>query len=517
MSTTRRLLTPQRLAFVLFLSLLLAVGWTIADDYGIGWDEPTQLEIGLANYRYFVRADPALLELKDRHYGPLFEIFLVRVMDQASPRAMYISRHVWNFAAFWVGMIGFYMLLETAFPRRWLALFGTALLVFSPRIFADAFYNSKDIPFMVAVIWAAVTLQYYLKRPSFKRMLLVGLFSAVTAGIRLPGVFLIALTALMIGREVLAGRLPLRWAAGHGLVYLLAFAGLAFLFYPVFWHDPLGEIPQAFKIMANFPHFASVLYMGHFLSPQALPWHYLPVWIGITTPIPCLLLILTGIGRAVRQWLRKPKSLLAAQSTPLILAVLWLGLPVGAVILRGSPMYDAWRQMFFIYPALLIFAVGSWAWLTSLIRQRFSHPSSGRLLIAALTGLIFLPVGMWMIAHHPYQNLYFNRLAGADMQMVKMRFDMDYWGLTYRRGLEAILEQDTRRLVNVRVDNAAGEYNAAILPPGQAKRLNFVQNIEEAEYFITNYRWHPQDYPFTDEIFTLRLGNAKVLSVFRLR
>jgi hypothetical protein len=517
MSKTRHLFTPQRLAFILFLGLLLAVGWMIVDDFGIGWDEPIQLEIGLANYRYLVRADPALLELKDRHYGPLFEIFLVRMMDQSSPRAMYISRHFWNFAAFWVGVIGFYVLLETAFPRRWLALFGTGLLVFSPRIFADAFYNSKDIPFMVAVIWAAAALQYYLKRPSFKRMLLVGLFSAVTTGIRLPGVFLMALTALMIGREVLAGRLPLRRASAHGLVYLLTFAGLTFLFYPVFWHDPLGEIPQAFEIMANFPHFASVFYMGHFLSPQALPWHYLPVWIGITTPIPCLLLILTGIGRAVRQWLHKPRSLLAAESTPLMMAALWLGLPVGALILRGAPMYDAWRQMFFIYPALLIFAVGGWAWFSGAIRQRFGTNTLSRPLMAIAVVLIFAPAALWMAAHHPYQNLYFNRLAGADMQTVKMRFDMDYWGLTYRRGLEAILERDQRPLINVYAANFAGQANAAILPTAQSERLNFVQNMEEADYFITNYRWHPQDYPYNDEIFTLRLGNAKVLSVFRLR
>lgn len=516
MRTIRHFLTIQRLAFILFMGILLAAGRLIVDDYGISWDEPTQLEIGLANYRFLVHGDPALLTLKDRHYGPLFELFLVRVMDQSSPRAMYISRHLWNFFAFWVGLLGFYLLLEGMYPRGWLALFGTGLLVFSPRIFADAFYNSKDIPFMAAVIWAAAALQYYLKRPSFKRILLVGLFSAVTASIRLPGVFLFALTALMMGREVLAGRVAVLRALGHGLIDLLVGAGLIFLFYPIFWQHPLTEIPQAFEIMANFPHFASVLYMGHFLSPQALPWHYLPVWIGITTPIPYLLLMLTGISRAGRQWLSLPQSLLAEQQTLSMLAALWLVIPLGAVILRGSPMYDAWRQMFFIYPALLIFAVDGWAWLAGLIQQPFSHPPA-RLLMAALTGLIFLPVGLWMTAYHPYQNLYFNPMAAPDMQTVKMRFDMDYWGLTYRRGLEAILEQDERRLVNVRVDNAAGEYNAAILPLDQAKRLNFVQNIEEADYFITNYRWHPQDYPFSDEIFTLRLGNAKVLSVFRLR
>ena len=517
MNRLQRLLTPPRLVFGLLMAVFLAAGLHLAADYGISWDEPIQVDIGIKNYRYVVHADPALLELKDRHYGPLFEMFLVRFMDQTSPRSMFISRHRLTFLAFWAGVIGFYLLLERVFPRRWLALFGAGLLVFSPRIFADAFYNSKDIPFMVAVIWAAAALQYYLKNPSFQRVLLAGLFSAVTTGIRLPGVFLVALTALMMGRDVLAGRLPLRRAAGHGLVYLLIFAGLTFLFYPVFWREPLTEIPQAFEIMANFPHFASVLYMGHFLSPQTLPWHYLPVWIGITTPIPCLLLILTGIGRAIWQWLHSPKSLLAVESTPLMLAALWLGLPLGAVAVRGAPMYDAWRQMFFIYPALLIFATAGWDWFSGTIRRRIGNNTLNLPLTVILAVVIFAPAALWMAAHHPYQNLYFNPLAGPDMQTVKMRFDMDYWGLTYRRGLEAILEHDQRPLINIYAANFPGEANAAILPPDQAGRLNFVQNIEEADYFITNYRWHPQDYPYNDEIFTLRLGNARVLSVFRLR
>ncbi|GIV62986.1 MAG: hypothetical protein KatS3mg045_0325 [Bellilinea sp.] len=517
MEGIRRFFGVQQLVFALFAGVLLVTGWRIVDDYGIGWDEPVQLEIGLANYRYLVRADPALWDLKDRHYGPLFEIFLVRMMDQSSPRAMYISRHFWNFAAFWAGVVGFYLLLRSMYPRRWLPLFGAALLVFSPRLFADAFYNSKDIPFLVMIVWTMLALSFFLRQPSLIRLLLVSLSTAASMAIRLPGVFLLALVALMIVREVLAGRLSLRRAVEFSILYLFFTAGLVFLFYPVFWHDPIGEIRQAFEILFNFPHFASVLYLGHFLSPQELPWHYLPVWIGITTPIPYLVLMLAGIGRAVRDWFSRPKSLLAAEQTPCILSALWLGLPAGAVILLGSPMYDGWRQMFFIYPALLIFAIGGWEWLTGLIRRRFNRLRVAGLLNAALAAGILLPAGLWMAAHHPYQNLYFNRLAGPDMQTVKMRFDMDYWGLTYRRGLEAILAQDPRPVIRVHAANFPGEANAAILPVEQAQRLHFVAEIEQADYFITNYRWHPWEYPYHDEMFTLWLGNAKVLSVFRLR
>ena len=34
-----------------------------------------------------------------------------------------------------------------------------------------------------------------------------------------------------------------------------------------------------------------------------------------------------------------------------------------------------------------------------------------------------------MIRDHPYQNVYFNLLAGSDK---RHRFELDYWGLSYK-------------------------------------------------------------------------------------
>ena len=67
---------------------------------------------------------------------------------------------------------------------------------------------------------------------------------------------------------------------------------------------------------------------------------------------------------------------------------------------------------------------------------------------------------------HPYQNVYFNRLAGKDMQMIKQRFDLDYWGLAYREGLAYILSVDDRETIPVYADTPAGVRSAAILGRG---------------------------------------------------
>ena len=42
-------------------------------------------------------------------------------------------------------------------------------------------------------------------------------------------------------------------------------------------------------------------------------------------------------------------------------------------------------------------------------------------------------------------------------------------------------------------------------------------NKERSGYFATIYKLHPQDYPYESEIYSIKVGNAKILSVFRLR
>ena len=70
------------------------------------------------------------------------------------------------------------------------------------------------------------------------------------------------------------------------------------------------------------------------------------------------------------------------------------------------------------------------AGLGALLGWRPGKLRSGWLGVVALgTALSLAHVGHWMARAHPYQNLYFNALAGPDP---KMRFDADYWGLTNR-------------------------------------------------------------------------------------
>jgi hypothetical protein len=43
-----------------------------------------------------------------------------------------------------------------------------------------------------------------------------------------------------------------------------------------------------------------------------------------------------------------------------------------------------------------------------------------------------------------------------------------------------------------------------------------VRDLKDADYFIGNYYLTMEPYPFKNEVFAVRVGNTKILSVFRL-
>ena len=138
---------------ILFFSALILLGYLIYKDYGIPWDESIQTQIGALNFRFLFRGDHALLSFSDRFYGAIFEMPLLWVSARLA-----LARHLAIFLVFVFGVILFYFLCRRLFHNSWWGLLGSTLLAISPRIFADAFYNSKDIPFLVAAIAAICTL-----------------------------------------------------------------------------------------------------------------------------------------------------------------------------------------------------------------------------------------------------------------------------------------------------------------------------------------------------------------------
>jgi hypothetical protein len=126
--------------------------------------------------------------------------------------------------------------------------------------------------------------------------------------------------------------------------------------------------------------------------------------------------------------------------------------------------------------------------------------------------------GFTMIKSHPFEDVYFNILLSKKDQYLRKTFELDYWGTSYKQGLDYILATDRSPVLKIKVANLAGEHNFYILKPGDQKRISYVETDDQADYFITNYRWHPQDYKYSKEkkIFYIRVQNSEICSVWKL-
>jgi len=73
----------------------------------------------------------------------------------------------------------------------------------SPRIFADAFFNSKDIPFLAVFIINIHTMMRLFDRPTWSRALCHALVSGILIAIRVLGLLIPCLTVFwMCGMSV---------------------------------------------------------------------------------------------------------------------------------------------------------------------------------------------------------------------------------------------------------------------------------------------------------------------------
>jgi hypothetical protein len=488
-------------------------------QYGLAWDEPLQLNIGRTNWSYIKNHNPKLLTFNDRYYGPAYEIILLQLTKNNDIPQMFLDRHLVNFLFYFAGVGAFYWLAHRVFNSSWWALLASVFLMLSPRIFADSFYNTKDIPFMVVVIFAMCTLVLFLDRLSWRTAVLHAGASAFLLAIRVAGIFISVITIVfliakwifrptpkkILGREVFAGS-----------IYLILTISLTILFWPILWHNPLGEFVNSLSRMAQYPWIGNILYLGNMIKTDQLPWHYIPVWISISTQLLYLACFGLGVILMLAGLFHKSANWFEGESRDNLIILACFFCPLLAVIFLHSILYDAWRQMFFIYPAFLLASVQGIRLLTRILR-RWLQPTILYSLVAISLIIGLLDPVLFMIRNHPYENIYFNHLAGVNMLQIKQRFDLDYWGLAYKNGIDYILDTDPGNKISIYMTDPPGEeYINNLLPDYQKNRLVIESSPDQARYFVGNYRYHPEEYPYKNKIYSVIVDGASILSVFDL-
>jgi hypothetical protein len=350
---------------------------------------------------------------------------------------------------------------------------------------------------------------------------------AIAVDIRMPGIILIPFTSFLLISIVFCHLKRWKDVGILFATYLVLSIGFIILFWPILWHDPVHEFINAYVRMSHYPWNHATLYMGQFLEAANIPWHYIPTWILITTPLLQLGGFVLGILSLVivtgkRIFVNFPNSFrfYLNKLTPDGLAWLailgWLVVPLAIVIILHSVEYDAWRQMFFLYPSILLIAVYGMKTVYGQLSAFFRHLIGLKILVVVVLMVGLLEPIVFIIRYHPFENVYFNVFAG-NPTTGRQNFEQDYWGLSYKQGIDYVLSHDLSNKINLAVNDLPGiEYIHYMLTPEQNSRL-VLTSPEESDFFITTFRSHPQDYGYGPEYFSINVRGTKIMAVYKMK
>jgi len=500
--------SKKKLLIFFYFFLLLLIGFFIFPDYGISLDEDNTRLGGFVTLKYIfevffpskvalideIITVPSMADWKESGIGPIFDLptafieFFFKIEDS---RQYYLMRHFINFLFFLALVYFFFLLIIKRYNSFFLGILGSTFLILSPRIFAQSFYNNKDIVFMSLFTIGLYSLINFLEKPNIKNALILSFISSLAIDIRILGVMLPALTLLFYVMNMLRNQKYKKKPIIPLLILLISLPFFITFFWPYLWPDPLNNFIATFKSLSNFhaEPVAYSLYLGEYIRTQNSPWHYQIVWIFATTPVFYIILFIVGFIFLIRRFVKRifkiekigiyddfwrSKKELHDQIFLFSFVV-----PLFYIISFNSPSYDGWRHLYFIYPSFLMISLFG----LHIIKITFFKKNKNLLLI--LSFLLVIPTCFWMFKYHPYQNVYFNFLTGKNF---KTHFEMDYWGLSNVRALEEIAKNENKKVNVSHVGTSDLTISQVFLQKKYRDRISITDKIKNSNYIINHYR-----------------------------
>jgi hypothetical protein len=503
----------DRLTLALFALAVLVVVLTYR-AYGVTWDEDCQNWYGnlvLTYYLWLFGAGPPphwelLFQYADMYnYGALFDL-IAAIVNKISPLGMFETRHLLNGLVGVVGLIGGWKLgRRLGGPRA--GFLAALLLLLIPNYYGLMFNDPKDIPFAAGCIWATyylVRIVPFLPRPPGRLVVKLGVAIGAAMAVRVGGLLLLCYLGLLISLFALWQAIATRRFSvlvGTGLTGLWrAFLPVALIAYPlmlVFWpwaqSDPVHHPLQALAVFSKEIFWAKVLFDGHLVAANNLPWDYLPVFIGLALPELTLALLLAApIVGAIGLTRR------GAWQCELVLPLFMLGFtivfPVAYAIVVKAVLFNGMRHFIFVLPPIAVTAalIGDRA-LARLETCEFRAPIYAAL---CLYGLAHVSI---MAMLHPDQYVYFNAFVGG-VPGAENRFKLDYWGNSFAEAVRG-LEGDLRRQYGASF--AKHEFTIAVQGPIVSARYYFPPNFRSVVYpknadFVVGFSLQDADHALTD-------------------
>ncbi len=399
--------------------------------YGVNWDEGSYQYIGKRVIAYLSGQIPYLTfeHAGLQHYGSLFNVLNIWLgtILLGYGVAYADAFHVLTVLLGSLTFLFLFIFVKSLTNTR-TAFLATLFLMLSPRFLAQLQYNVQEIP-VVALGTGAFTFFYLFfsqKKTSYAWIGALCFGLAMTT--KLSALLIIPIVLGTVGLSYLIHKPSLK-ILQKDIRFLSIFfiGGIVFMYatWPTLWGS-FSAIISAFNFFFHQTIWVgTVLYFGNLYTSHQLPWHYIPFYFLVTTPL--LELVFVGIGMVM---VKRNKSI------PLlgkILLFVWLFLPLLASLRPGQSRYDGIRQYLIIFPAMAVMAGIGLDTFIAIIHKRFVSSFA----VTACVFFLILELVWQNAIVFPYGDAYYNEVfVAVAPKPIEQSFELEYWGVAYREGVE---------------------------------------------------------------------------------
>lgn len=453
---------------LIFLLFYFLIAFFTYKSYGISIDEPDEYLRGKLLYNKARGNDKVLQEdfvIKKQDNQDLLDHNHLHhaLLYVFNGKESFEEYHLLNLIFASLIFIAIYEILLINLRRQSIAILGTIFLFFTPRFTGDIPSNPKDTIFGV-YYFLSLSLIYIsasLKWDEKVKIIVLGVIFGLTQALRVLGYalypiyFIYAILTLKMEKKNIIKsllNLLLEMVLIFFVSYLVHIISLPYLGADPFWH-----FWELIKVSARYGWPGKVLFFGNFVLASKLPWTYLPVWILITTPIFIIILFTVSL---LNFNVKNKLFILFALSLVINFFVFFVTRPT---------IYDGLRHMIYLVPQIVLMSIFGLTYLLS--KKGF------RIAVMILLLISLLMVAKDYIELHPYQYIYFNKLAGG-LKNARGKFETDYWGESNIEAAKWIRGNVIKS--NLKIYTCGNE--AAIiyyLPEAKA-----VKNAAEADYAV---------------------------------
>lgn len=498
----------ERTCLVAAAVVLLILGILLVRDYGIWYDENVEIDIARMNLKEYVRVicgeESSIFRFMDDKIGDLMNsveidhgealvypaaavVSVLREVGHADWGMWFYHYYLWCW--FVAALICIYFMGKYLTGKRRWGIVAAAMLFLHPRFFAGAFFNNKDVLMLSATAVCMWFGTRFVETKTWKWSVIWGISAAFCTNLRVVG----GLYAVLFGGLYLIEYLRDGWKDWKRLGMGLAAAGSALaafiLITPATWPSLMEYLTYTLTNAAGFSRWDNwVLYAGELYryTVRPLPWHYILWMIVITAPVGFVAAMAVGQINLVKligdAW--KNKNWKAEKVKYGILFALIIWMPMLVYMIKGSNVYNGWRHFYFIYPALIFLSVMGMEALERHIRKKE--------ILWGLTAVQGVFCIYLLIAGHPLQYVYYNFLAGND---VEQNYEVDTGVVAFQYGLKQILNRDDSDAILISSDNIMSYYGIKmaweVLPHDEKARIQIAEPETEAcaqaDYHVYNH------------------------------